>query len=88
MCNAAAFATAPRYNRTDIPIAIGVKTDDHIGNLYPWAADCNISSYAGEMVTGVPLRCPAFVLTAWCVVVATRSLLQILHRLRCLRLPC
>merc|ERR1712061_280829 len=34
-----------RYNRTDIPIGIGVKTPGNIGNLYRWAADVDLDAY-------------------------------------------
>jgi len=34
-----------RYNRTDIPIGIGVKTSDDIGGLYPWASDFDLDAY-------------------------------------------
>ena len=34
------------YNRTDVPIGIGVRTSGEIGSLYRWAADVDLASYA------------------------------------------
>jgi len=34
-----------RYNRTDIPIGIGLKTSDSIGSLYPWASNFDLVAY-------------------------------------------
>ena len=35
------------YNRTDIPIGIGVHTSDSIGSLYPWASHVDLDAYVG-----------------------------------------
>lgn len=34
-----------RYNRTDVPIGIGLKTPGGIGSLYPWASDLDLDTY-------------------------------------------
>jgi len=35
--------------RTDIPIGIGISTDDYIGPQYNYAADYSLSSYPGKI---------------------------------------
>lgn len=35
--------------RSDIPVGIGKKMDDEVGNQYPWAEDYNLESYPGTI---------------------------------------
>jgi len=37
------------YNRTDIPIGIGVRTPGAVGDLYPWAENTSLDAYAGPV---------------------------------------
>lgn len=39
-----------RWGRTDIPIGIGVHTNNHTGSLYPWASDVDLQAYNASSI--------------------------------------